>query len=319
MKEVKVTVLVAVYNAEKYLSECLESLINQSLKEIEIICINDGSTDNSQIILEKYAEKDCRIKILRQENQGAPSARNLGLEIANGEYICPVDSDDKISLDCLEKSYEKAKKQNLDTVIFKLMSWKLNDIHIYTGHFPNKIITGKEAFILSLNWNIGGSAICRRELLQKIKYNTENAYGDELTTRKIFYSSKKVGFSEGEYYYRENLESITKKMTLKKFDFLKNQIILLEFIRKEKIYDECKEEFEISSFKKIIMTVKWVQKKGKNKLNIIEKQKVLKLQNDLYSLLDIKYIRNYLKKHNKKLYFLSFFDMRGIYIIKKYL
>lgn len=315
----KITVLVAVYNAEKYLRECLESLINQTLEDIEIICINDGSTDKSQDILESYAEKDSRIKLLIQENQGAPSARNFGLKIARGEYICPVDSDDKISLKCLEEAYKKAKKQDLDTVIFKIMSWKDNDIHIYTGHFPNRILTGKEAFILSLNWSIGGISICKREILQKIKYNTDNAYGDELTTRKIFYNSKKVGFSEGEYYYRENLESVTKKMTLKKFDFLKNETALLEFIKKENIYDECKEKFEISSFKKIIMTVKWVQKKGKNTLNILEKQKILKIQNELYDLLDIEYIRGYLKIKNKKLYFLSLFNLKMIYMIKKYL
>lgn len=84
---IKVSVIIPVYNTEKYLKECLNSVINQSLKDIEIICVNDGSTDNSLKILNAYANKDNRIKILSQENKGQGAARNLALKYTNGKYI----------------------------------------------------------------------------------------------------------------------------------------------------------------------------------------------------------------------------------------
>ena len=93
----KISVIIPVYNVEKYLRECLTSVVNQTFKDIEIICINDGSTDSSPAILEEFAQKDIRIKIINQENQGMSCARNAGLEIATGEYISFVDSDDYIS------------------------------------------------------------------------------------------------------------------------------------------------------------------------------------------------------------------------------
>ncbi|MGL6115568.1 MAG: glycosyltransferase family 2 protein [Cetobacterium sp.] len=114
----KVSVIIPIYNVELYLKECLESVINQTLKEIEIILINDGSTDNSFNIIEKYKEKDERIKTINQKNQGQSIARNNGLDIATGEYIYFMDSDDLSELDTLKLCYEKSKKENLDFLIF---------------------------------------------------------------------------------------------------------------------------------------------------------------------------------------------------------
>ncbi len=111
---VKVSITVPVYNVEKYLEKCLDSLIGQTLKDIEIICINDGSTDNSLSILEKYAKKDSRIKIINQENQGIANTRNKSIKLAQGEYIGFVDSDDWLSLDFFEKLYNAALKYEAD-------------------------------------------------------------------------------------------------------------------------------------------------------------------------------------------------------------
>ena len=97
----KFSIIIPVYNVEKYLVECLESIVNQSFKDFEVICVNDGSTDNSLEILQKYAENDERFKVLNQENQGQGIARNNALNIANGEYILFVDPDDFIELNML--------------------------------------------------------------------------------------------------------------------------------------------------------------------------------------------------------------------------
>ncbi len=110
----KVSVIVPVYNTEKFLKRCLESLINQTLQDIEIICVNDGSDDSSSAILESFALKDSRIKIITQTNQGLSEARNNGIQLAQGEFIGFVDSDDWVSPDFFEKLYNAAAKYNAE-------------------------------------------------------------------------------------------------------------------------------------------------------------------------------------------------------------
>jgi glycosyltransferase involved in cell wall biosynthesis len=127
--DIRVSIIVPVYNVEEYIIQCLDSVVNQTLKEIEIICVNDGSTDGSLQILEAYAEKDERIKIINEKNRGQGAARNTGMKLANGEYVGFVDSDDWIELDTYEKLYNNAVSNNSDIVLFEI-----------------KIYTGKEGF-----------------------------------------------------------------------------------------------------------------------------------------------------------------------------
>ena len=116
--KIKVSVIVPVYNVEKFIDKCLNSLVNQTLKEIEIIVVNDGSPDNSQKIIDEYVKKyPDKIKSFIKENGGQGSARNMGMEKAVGEYISFVDSDDWLDLDTLEKMYFLAKKDKSDIVI----------------------------------------------------------------------------------------------------------------------------------------------------------------------------------------------------------
>ena len=99
---VKISVIIPVYNVENYLEESLDSIINQTFTDLEIICVNDGSTDNSPSILNNYANKDSRINIINQENKGLSAARNSGLDVATGDYIYFFDSDDILELTALE-------------------------------------------------------------------------------------------------------------------------------------------------------------------------------------------------------------------------
>lgn len=114
----KVSVVVPVYGVECWLSECMDSLVNQTLKEIEIICVDDGSPDNCGKILDEYARKDSRVKVIHQKNAGVQKARNAGLDIATGEYIALVDSDDYLELNTYEIAYNYAKKDNVDVLHF---------------------------------------------------------------------------------------------------------------------------------------------------------------------------------------------------------
>ncbi|MEY8494236.1 glycosyltransferase family 2 protein [Lachnospiraceae bacterium 29-91] len=116
-ENIKISVIIPVYNTEEYLNECLESICSQTLKEIEIICVDDGSTDNSLRILADYAARDSRIRLLKQSNQYAGVARNLGMRYASGKYLCFLDSDDFFSAFFLEKMYIAAEKYESDIVI----------------------------------------------------------------------------------------------------------------------------------------------------------------------------------------------------------
>lgn len=132
----KVSVIIPVYNVEPYLSACLDSVCHQTLRDIEIICINDGSTDRSLDILQSYAERDSRIQVYSQENRGPGEARNAGIYRAHGEYIQFMDSDDMLEPDVLLYAYEKAKAEKLDVFAFDahavliVLKWKQKREHI---------------------------------------------------------------------------------------------------------------------------------------------------------------------------------------------
>lgn len=112
----KVSIIVPIYNVEKYLDRCMQTLINQTLQDIEIIMVDDGSPDNCPKLCDKYAQKDNRIKVIHKRNGGLSDARNAGLEIATGEYVAFIDSDDYTSIEAYETLYNKAKETNADIV-----------------------------------------------------------------------------------------------------------------------------------------------------------------------------------------------------------
>ena len=121
---VKVSIIIPVYNMKKYLAECLNSVVNQTLSEIEIIVVNDGSTDNSENIIKEFVSKYPNINYYWQENAGVSSARNKGIENAKGEYLYFLDSDDTIGSDFLESCYDMAKRENADFVICGDADWQ---------------------------------------------------------------------------------------------------------------------------------------------------------------------------------------------------
>lgn len=132
----KVSVIIPVYNAEKYIIQCIKSLLNQTLYECEFIFINDGSRDNSRQIIESYQKLDNRIKLINQKNQGVSVARNTGLNMANGEYVGFVDADDYIEKDMYEVLYKSAKKNDCDVVVSNFES-ELGGHKIITNYsFP---------------------------------------------------------------------------------------------------------------------------------------------------------------------------------------
>lgn len=139
---VKVSVVIPIYNVEAYLEDCLKSVLNQTLTDIEVICVNDGSTDKSLSILEKYAKEDKRMIVINQENAGHAVATNIGMTYATGEYLFLMDSDDIIEFNALELTYNKARENDVDFVIFKAINYN----NAEEKYYETKSYTMKEVY-----------------------------------------------------------------------------------------------------------------------------------------------------------------------------
>lgn len=207
IKEPKVSVIVPVFNTEKFISKCLYSLINQTEKDIEIIVVNDGSADDSMLVASFFAERDSRITIINQEHKLQGAARNNGIKHARGEYIGFVDSDDWVDLDYFEKLYTFAKKYNSDLSLAT---------HVRTGNGKTKkrLNITKEKFITDLQermdicnqWKDGcpTNKIYKTELLKKNEiFYPEGVYCEDklFTTKALFYANGIVTVPNIYYYY----------------------------------------------------------------------------------------------------------------------
>lgn len=240
---IKVSIIVPAYNVEGYIEDCLNSLINQTLKEIEIIVVNDESTDSTPKIIEKFAQKDSRIKVINQKNQGLSGARNSGLKIAQGEYIGFVDSDDYVDLDYFEKLYNTAKEYDADMTVASILKHK-KDFLKYNAKYSK--ITCEEKLDKKIRlcqdkkkryfyvWN----KLCKYDLLKN--HNQEFPLGRVFedvvfTTKNIYNSNKIVSVPDIKYHYIERAGSIVKsKLSEKKINDRKTAYCELQDFAKEK-------------------------------------------------------------------------------------
>lgn len=231
----KISVLMPVYNGSKYIEETMRSIFNQSFKEFELICIDDSSTDASYRMLNHLAQRDARIKVLQKPNGGtAVKSLIFGLPYAKGDYMFYMSQDDLMSNDLLEKMYNKAIATNADAVIPD-MAWYNGPSDNYNGLSgvrgdKSLILSGKEAFIFSLDWTIHGFSLRKMDLVKKLGYDDIAMNSDEYMTRKFYLNSNKVVFSDGIFFYRQNnSDAITKKVSRGTFEYIitHNRIINL--------------------------------------------------------------------------------------------
>ena len=212
----KVSVIIPIYNTERYLRQCLDSVVNQTLRDIEIICVNDGSTDGSLKILKEYEAKDKRIKLLTQKKTNAGSARNNGLFIASGEYLSFLDSDDYFELTMLEHMYECAKKRRADIVVCELKVFNEDtgevasvDWHIRKELLPSKMVFSfrdikKNAFlcITASVWD----KLIKRDLVMKnqLCFQSQQVYEDTVFAYSAMISAERITIlKEFLVYYRK--------------------------------------------------------------------------------------------------------------------
>lgn len=213
----KVSIIVPVYNTEKYIKECLESIIKQTYTNIEIIIINDGSTDKSQDIIEEYKNKDSRIKAIKQENSGVSFSRNIGINVATGNYIMFVDSDDIIIQNYIEQMIDILKKYNLDIIKSSFKKFNNNtSISTNVSFFKEdyKIINKDEInklFIKTTNFNSSCMQIINKKIIDdnNIKFDSNIGFAEDfLFTYKAFLLANKIGYiNNNGYLCRENNDS----------------------------------------------------------------------------------------------------------------
>ncbi|WP_026977882.1 glycosyltransferase family 2 protein [Flavobacterium tegetincola] len=238
-----ITVFVPVYNGEKYLEHTLQSIQQQTYANIEILLVDDSSTDGSLEILNHFAEKDARFKVFVKENGGiVAKSMNYIMHKIQGAFFFYSSQDDLFSPDLIEKMVSRQIETAADTVLpdmeFYFEGNKDNAQIIGLNSNKNIQLKGKEACYASLNWTIHGFAMFKSSLVQS-EFFPEDAFdSDEYVTRKLFLKSNKIVFSGGLFYYRQDNEhAITKSFSKKNFYVLNTSWKLLKLL-KENNFDE---------------------------------------------------------------------------------
>ena len=232
MNKLLISVIIPVYGVEKYIAQCLESVINQTYTNLEIIVINDGTKDRSAEIAKEYAKKDSRIKVYDFENGGASAARNRGIKLASGDYIAFLDSDDWIERQMYEKLISEAIKSNADIV---KCGFKNNDNKVV---FLNKIERNRkqniDLFFDGILWVVLWNAIYKTDIVKQVVFpENVRCFEDNYASALFLFLAKKVSTVDSyEYNYRDNVVGISKKVDDKAFD----RILVMNQLR-EKLYE----------------------------------------------------------------------------------
>lgn len=236
----KVSVIIPVYNVENYLRKCLDSLVNQTLKDLEIIVVNDGTTDNSQEIIDEYVKKyPKKVVSIIQENGGQGTARNTGLLHAKGEYIGYVDSDDYVEENMYEELYKKAKEEDSDIVICGNNVVKENYELFSKEDVDKEFLLGKMAV-----WN----KIYKKNIIvdNKIQFRSKVWYEDLDFTMKVYFSSKKISYVDKplyNYLLREG-STMNNNNIKRNLELIEAFDSLIDYCKDKKIYNKAKDEIE---------------------------------------------------------------------------
>ena len=214
-----VSIIVPIYNVKSFLEECIESLINQSYSNIEIILVNDGSTDDSKDICEKYKRNDKRIELYNKSNGGLSDARNYGIDRANGEYIVFVDSDDVVDRDYIKLLVENSINEKSDICICNYEKFTNNFLYNYNNYSYKKNIYLpidyiKEMLCIKKNSYAWGTLI-KKELFMNIRFKKGVRFEDTEMMYKLYIKSNKIVFIDLPLYkYRQQENSIVHKYNI---------------------------------------------------------------------------------------------------------
>ena len=262
---VKISVIMPVYNVEKFLDKSINSILNQTLNDLELICVDDGSTDNSLKILNDFANYDDRIKIFSLDHQGAGNARNFALKHVTGEYIYYMDSDDILYLNSFEDFYFISKAKNLDLLIFKALNYDVEKKHYYETNYYNmkKISDFAKRKVFSFDdlgnliFEVCETPWCKFYNAQMVinsnaKFRENSKFNDNQFHWEVLFNSKRIYFLD-EYYYTRTRHSHS--LTGSKD---KNHICIIGV--SNDIIDVFEKYNQLTKFKKMIFNLKvnWI-------------------------------------------------------------
>ena len=231
-----VSIIVPVFNVEKYLEECLDSILNQTYENIEVILVDDGSTDSSGKICDEYLKKDSRIKVFHKTNGGLSDARNYGVENSNGEYIIFVDSDDYLSKYTLEFSIKEIKDAAADILVFAIKREKEEKEIL---EYKKNIFNREEGIIELFKGNLyrfsAWGKIYKTSIVKKYKFPEGKIHEDQATTYKYFLDANKIAYIDyvGYIYYKRENSILTKKYNIKRLDSFSNWQEIVENMKNE--------------------------------------------------------------------------------------
>ena len=290
-----ISIIIPVYNVESYLQKCLDSIINQTYKNIEIIIIDDGSTDKSFEICDNYKLLDNRIEVVHKQNGGLSDARNYGLEIATGQYISFVDSDDVIHPQMIEILYKMIKLTSSDISLCGYTEFMSNNFMNKT-RINNlfRVLNNEEALnwlydstqksiLMTVSWN----KLYKKELFSNIRFPCGLIHEDEFTTYKLIYKAKRIVYVENElYYYRQRNNSImSNKNDIKHLLYYDARIEQIKFFKKNSLVNLSEKAIYKIEF---LMIQKY--KESNNDVKRILAKKYLNLYLTMIFTLPIKYL-----------------------------
>lgn len=237
MNKILLSIIIPIYNVEKYLSSCLDSILTQDLNHVEIILVDDGSTDNSGKIADEYQKLDQHITVIHQINQGLSGARNSGIKISQGEWLAFVDSDDIIAPNYISSIINSIEKYNPDALIFQFKRFNNTEtINSKVSEVSWNSISKKEAFITLGNddyacysWN----KICRKDCYKNILFPINKNFEDMATSYRVFNNANTFYLTSSKlYFYRQREDSIVYTYSFKnqedRVDGLANMYIFLQ-------------------------------------------------------------------------------------------
>lgn len=296
--DVKISVIIPVYNVEKYIGECLDYLIDQSLKDIEIICLNDGSSDKSEDVIKEYMKRDKRISLYNLEHKKQAVARNTGIRYSKGKYLLFIDSDDYISKNCCDELYNKMEKNNLDVLYFNGTTFfetpeLASKFKAYGKLYSSKrqiddILSGQDMFCYMMDNSFYRDSPCLQ--IYRKQYIVENniEFLENVFYEDIYFSLKSILYAQrtmvvnDEYYHRRMRENSTTTNVISFFNIYSYLKVLNAMI---KLIDELNLNEKMQKYIFIkINQVSNVMKLAYSKLDESEKAKKSDLE-PKYSLL----------------------------------
>lgn len=307
-----ISIVVPIYNVETYLKRCLESLRVQNFDDYEVLCINDGCTDDSQSIIDEYVTKDHRFLSFTKINGGLSDARNFGLNKSHGEYIMFIDSDDFVEQNMLKKSYTKTINDDLDMVIFDFNKYSLYNNtkeHISNDFSENVIYNLKTTpellcYVNNAAWN----KLYRKSLFTNncVTYPFGYRHQDLGTTPKLIYLAKRIGFiKEPLYnYFIDRPNNLTQQYDKKIYHIIDMNKEYLDYYREKHVFDEYYEQLKYLCIINVLNSLK-------KTVNYTDKKFVNIFIDDAFS-----FIHNYFKDYPKCVYNIFTEKVDHIYLNK---